>query len=83
MKVVELNAFEPNVWNLTSPAESLVKNFIEVSDVLSNVSGPVKVTLPSKVVVPSAFTLSIGTPDISDIENISPLKSSVIENNCP
>ena len=33
--------------------------------------------------VPLAFTLKIGTPEESDTENKSPVRSSVIENNCP
>ncbi len=45
--------------------------------------------IPSKVVVPSILTapleliFNIGIPDISDTENRSPVKSSVIENSCP
>jgi len=38
-------------------------------------------TAPSNEDVPLAFTLKIGIPDISDMFNKSPVKSSVIENN--
>ena len=44
---------------------------------------PVISTGPSKEDEAFAFTLNIGTPDISETENKSPDKSSVIENNCP
>ena len=41
------------------------------------------VIVPSITTVPFALTLNIGTPEISDTLNISPVKSSVTENNSP
>ena len=44
---------------------------------------PSIVKVPSTLTTPLELTFNIGTPDISDTENISPTRESVIANNWP